>query len=166
METFLKRYEDVFRSPNLHETGASTLGDLTPECIPIIPGFTPFHKPPFRLPQKEKAEIENKVKDVLEIQWMDQSSSAYGALVLFVPKPDGSLRVCIDYQGLNKITVKNKFPMPRIDDLLDNLSGATHFSTLDLAAGYHQVTLQESDVPQTAFKPISVSSSGGKCLLG
>ena len=93
METFLKRYEDVFRSPSLHETGASTLGDLTPECIPIIPGFTPFHKPPFRLSQKEKAEIENKVKDLLEKQWMDQSSSAYGALVLFVPKPDGSLRV-------------------------------------------------------------------------
>ena len=70
--------------------------------------------------------------------WIEQSSSAYGASVLFVPKPDGSLRICIDYRGLNKITVKNKFPMPRIDDVLDNLSDATHFNTLDLAAGYHQ----------------------------
>jgi AcrR family transcriptional regulator len=151
LATLLKQYEDVFRSPSLCGTGASTLGELTPECIPIIPGSTPFNRPPFRLSHKEKAEVEQQVKDALEKQWIEQSSSAYGAPVLFVPKPDGSLRMCIDYRGLNKITVKNKFPMPRIDDLLDNLSGATHFSTLDLAAGYHQLKLQESDVPKTAF---------------
>ena len=68
-----------------------------------------------------------------------------------MPEPDGSLRMCIDYRGLNKVTVKNKFPMPRIDDLLDNLSGAKYFSTVDLAAVYHQLKLQSSDVPKTAF---------------
>ena len=151
LETLLKQYEDVFRSPSLHDTGASTLGDLTPECIPIIPGSTPFNRPPFCLSQKEKAGIEQQVKDALEKQWIEQSSSACGAPVLFVRKPDGSLSMCIDYRGLNMITVKFKFPMPRIDDLLDNLSGATHFSTLDLAAGYYQLKLQESGVRKTAF---------------
>ena len=82
---------------------------------------------------------------------IEQSSSAYDAPVLFVPNPDASLCMCIDYRCLNKITVKNKFPLPRIDDLLDNLSGAKHFSTLDLAAGYHQLNLQPSYVPKTAF---------------
>ena len=150
LETLLKQYADVFRFPSLHDTGASTLGDLTPECIPIIPGSTPLRRPPFRLSHKENAEIEQQIKDALEKQWIEQSSSAYGAPVLFAPKPDGSLRMCIDYR-LNKITVKSKILMPRIDDLLDNLSDATHFGTLDLAAGYPQVKLQESDVPKTAF---------------
>ena len=72
--------------------------------------------------------------------------------MLFVPKPDGLVRMCIDYRGLNKITVRTKLPMPRTDDLLQNLAGATHFSALDLAAGYQQLKLQESDVPKAAFK--------------
>ena len=114
------------------------MGDLTPECIPVIPGSTPVNRSPFRLSLKEKTEIERQVEEALDNGWIEQSSSAYGASVLFVPKLDGSLHICIDYRGLNKITVKNKFPMPRIDDLLDNLSAATHFNTLDLAAGYHQ----------------------------
>ena len=129
----------------------ASLGDLTPECIPIIPGSVPHNRPQFRLSPKEKTEIEQQVKTAPDNGWIEQSSSAYGAPVLFVPKPVGSLRMCIDYQGLNKITVKNKFLMPRIDDLLDNLSGAKYFSTLDLAAGYHQLRLQPSDVPKTAF---------------
>ena len=137
LQLLLPKYEDVFHAPNLTMSGASSLGDLTPECIPIIPGSMPYNRPPFRLSTKEKTEIEQQVKTALDNGWIEQSSSAYGAPVLFVPKPDGSLRTCIDYRGLNKITVKNKFPMPRIDDLLDNLSGAKYFSTLDLAAGLH-----------------------------
>ena len=147
----LDDYSDVFQLPSLSRAGASSLGDLTPECIPIVPGSVPFNQPPFRLSLKEKAEIDKQVSEAIDNGWIEQSSSAYGAPVLFVTKPDGSLRMCIDYRGLNKITVKNKFPMPRIDDLLDNVAGATHFSTLDLAAGYHQLKLQESDVPKTAF---------------
>ena len=105
----------------------------------------------FRLSPKEKAEIERQVAEALGNGWIERSSSAYGAPLLFVPKPDGSLRMCIDYRGLNKIIVKNKFPMPRIDDLIDNLVGSKYFSTLDLAAGYHQLKLQQTDVPKTAF---------------
>ena len=147
----LSDYEDVFAAPSLLQHGASSLGDITPECIPTIPGSIPVNRPPFRLSVKEKAEIERQVNVCLDNGWVELSSSAYGAPVLFVPKPDGTLRMCIDYRPLNKITVKNKFPMPRIDDLIENLNGATYLSTLDLAAGYHQLKLKESDVPKTAF---------------
>ena len=71
--------------------------------------------------------------------------------MLFVPKPDGSLRMCIEYRALNKVTVKNKYFLPRIDDLMDNLSGARCFSSLDLTSGYHQLVLCESDRPKTAL---------------
>jgi hypothetical protein len=71
--------------------------------------------------------------------------------VLFVPKPYGSLRMCIDYRALNKITVKNKYPLPRIDDFMDNLSGAKYFFSLDLTTGYHQIVLHPNDCDKTAF---------------
>ena len=151
LRALLQQYEDVFLASSLTGTGASTLGDLTPECIPIFPGSTPYNRPPFRLSPKEKAEIERQVAEALGNGWIERSSSAYGAPLLFVPKPDGSLRMCIDYRGLNKIIVKNNFPVPRIDDLIDNLVGSKYFSTLDLAAGYHQLKLQQTDVPKTAF---------------
>ena len=147
----LDEYADVFAPPSLVEHGPSSLGDITPECIPTIPGATPANRPPFRLSVKEKEEIERQVNVCLTNGWVQLSSSAYGAPVQFVPKPDGTLRMCIDYRPLNKMTIKNKFPMPRIDDLIENLKGAKYLSTLDLAAGYHQLKLRESDVPKTAF---------------
>ena len=72
--------------------------------------------------------------------------------LLFVTKKDGSLRMCIDYRALNKVTVKNRYPLPRIDDLLDSLGGATVFSSLDLQQGYHQLRIREEDVPKTVFR--------------
>ena len=151
LQLLLSEYEDVFRAPNLTTSGASSLGDLTPQCIPIIPGSVPHNRPPFGLSPQKKTEIEQQVKTALHNGWIKQSSSTYGAPVLFVPKPDSSLRMCIDYRGLNKSTLKNKFPMLRIDDLLDNLYGAKYLSSFDLAARYHQLKLQPSDVPKTAF---------------
>ena len=150
VQTILDSFADVFESPALTEC-VSTLGDITPECIPIEPGKAPVNRPPFRLSQKERLEVEAQVQEALEKGWITLSSSSYGAPVLFVPKPDGTLRMCIDYRALNNITVKNKYPMPRIDDLLDNISGAKYFSSIDLASGYHQLRLQESDCPKTAF---------------
>ena len=91
------------------------------------------------------------MKELLEAGRIVPSSSPYGAPVLFVPKPDGSMRMCIDYRELNKVTQENKYPMPRIDDLMDNLGGAKYFSSLDLTSGYHQLGLQASDWPKTAF---------------
>jgi Reverse transcriptase (RNA-dependent DNA polymerase)/Aspartyl protease len=144
----LERYSDVFESPSEVE---STLGGFTPSCIPVPPDALPPNRPAFRLSRREREEVEAQVKDGLEKGWIAPSASSYGAPVLFVPKPDGSMRMCIDYRALNNITLKNKYPLPRIDDLLDNLSGAKHFSSLDLTSGYHQLRLSSDDVPKTAF---------------
>ena len=79
------------------------------------------------------------------------SFSPWGAPVLFVKKKDGSLRMCIDYKELNKLTIKNKYPLPRIDDLFDQLQGRTVFSKIDLRSDYHQLRIKEEDIPKTAF---------------
>jgi len=92
------------------------------------------------------------VKELLKHGLIEPSSSPYGAPVLFVGKKDGSLRMCIDYRALNKITVKNKYPLPRIDQLLDSLSGAKAFTSLDLQSGYHQIRITPEDVAKTAFR--------------
>lgn len=105
----------------------------------------------YRLTPKEKDQVEAQIKDFLAKQWIRPSQSPYGAAVLFVQKKDGSLRMCVDYRGLNKVTVKDKYPLPRIDDLIDKLHGATVFSSLDLQSGYHQIRIAEKDVRKTAF---------------
>ena len=98
------------------------------------------------------AELKKQIEELLEKGFIRPSVSPWGAPVLFVKKKDGSLRLCIDYRELNKVTVKNKYPLPRIDDLLDQLSGSCVFSKIDLRSGYHQLRVKAEDVSKTAFR--------------
>ncbi|CAA7021892.1 unnamed protein product [Microthlaspi erraticum] len=102
--------------------------------------------PPSRMAPAELAELKKQIEDLLSKGFIRPSVSPWGAPVLFVKKKDGSFRLCIDYRGLNRVTVKNRYPLPRIDELLDQLRGATWFSKIDLASGYHQIPIDEADV--------------------
>jgi hypothetical protein len=123
-----------------------------PHAIELQPGATPPYQPPYRLSQAEREEVERQVADLLKKGFIQPSSSPFGAPVLFVPKADGSLRMCIDYRRCNRLTIPSRAcPIPRVADLLDQLSGAKVFSALDLASGYHQIRIRPEDVPKTAF---------------
>ena len=141
LESLLQQYSVVFEPPQVGE-----LRSGTPECIRLHPGSRPPNRPPFRLSLAERAETEKQVNELIAAGRIVPSHFAFGAPVLFVPKRGTSdLRMCIDYRALNQLTVRNKYPMPRIDDLLDNLSGAQFFSSLDLTSGYWQIVLHSSD---------------------
>jgi hypothetical protein len=122
------------------------------EVVPTLPGAAIPNRPMFRYLQAEMDEMKTQVTDLCAKGLVARSSSPFGAPVLFVKKKTGELRMCVDYRALNKITVPNRYPLPRIDDLLDKLQGATVFSSLDLLSGYHQIRLVDSDVPKTAFR--------------
>ena len=100
----------------------------------------------------ELAEVKSQVQDLLERGLIEPSTSAYGAPILFVKKKTGELRMVVDYRALNKLTVKNRYPLPRIDDLFDKLHGAQCFTSLDAASGFHQILLKPKDRPKTAFR--------------
>ncbi|KAA0037259.1 ty3-gypsy retrotransposon protein [Cucumis melo var. makuwa] len=100
----------------------------------------------------ELKELKVQLQKLLDRGFIRPSVSPWGAPVLFVKKKDGSMRLCIDYRDLNKVTVQNRYPLPRIDDLFDQLQGATVFSKIDLRSGYHQLRIKDGDVPKTAFR--------------
>ncbi|GJP48756.1 hypothetical protein CLOM_g8031 [Closterium sp. NIES-68] len=120
--------------------------------IPVEPGKAPPFRPLYRLSPAEYEEAKLQIKDYLDKGWIEPSASPYGAPILFVHKKGGGLRMCVDYRALNKITIKNRYPLPRIEDLFDRLQGAQWFSALDLAQGYHQLRITDEDVPKTAFR--------------
>jgi hypothetical protein len=119
--------------------------------IELKPGIAPIYKTPFRMTTPELAELKEHIKELLEKGFIHPSSSPWGAPVIFVLKKDGTQRLCVDYCALNEVTVKNKYPLPRIDDLFDQLHGACVFSKMDLRLGYHQLKVRECDIPKTAF---------------
>ena len=122
------------------------------EVIPLQPGAKPVAQRMFRYSPAEMKEMEDTVKDLMERGLIQPSTSPWAAPVVFAFKKDGTRRMCYDYRALNKLTIRNSFPLPRIDDLLDKLQGATVFTSLDLLSGYHQVGLMESDREKTAFR--------------
>ncbi|KAD6794782.1 hypothetical protein E3N88_05678 [Mikania micrantha] len=120
--------------------------------IDLIPGAAPVAKAPYRLAPSEMQELSGQLQELLDKGFIRPSFSPWGAPILFVKKKDGSFRMCIDYRELNKLTIKNRYPLPRIDDLFDQLQGATYFSKIDLRSGYHQLRIHDNDVPKTAFR--------------
>eukprot|EP00253_Pinus_taeda_P003939 PITA_03939 len=121
--------------------------DLT---IELKLGTQPISKTPYRMTTPELQELQIQLKELLDIGHIRPSTSPWGAPVIFVKKKDGSLRLCIDYRDLNRATVNNQYPMPRIDDLFDQMKGATVFSKIDLQSGYHQLRISENDISKTA----------------
>jgi hypothetical protein len=144
----LSEYSDVFPD--------ELPGELPPKRdidhkIEIIPGSVPPVRAPYRMSLPELDELKKQLKEMIDKGQIRISKSPYRSPVLFVKKKDGTMRMCVDYRALNKMTVKNKYPLPRIDELLDRLLGAQHFSKIDLRSGYHQVRIAEEDIHKTAF---------------
>ncbi|XP_058774368.1 uncharacterized protein LOC131648646 [Vicia villosa] len=131
--------------------------DVPPErgiefTIDLVPGTRPVSMAPYRMSASELTELKKQLEDLLEKKFVRPSVSPWGAPVLLVKKKDGSMRLCVDYRQLNKVTIKNKYPLPRIDDLMDQLVGASVFSKIDLRSGYHQIKVKDEDVQKTAFR--------------
>jgi hypothetical protein len=120
--------------------------------IDLLPGSAPISKAPYRMSLPELTELKIQLQELLDKEYIRPSVSPWGAPVLFVKKKDGTLRLCIDYRQLNKMTIKNKYPLPRINDLFDQVGGAKIFSKLDLRSGYHQVRIKDEDINKTTFR--------------
>ena len=119
--------------------------------IELQPGTAPISKRSYRMPPKELAELKIQLQELLDKGFIRPSASPWGCPALFVKKKDDSLRLCVDYRPLNAVTIKNKYPLPRIDVLFDQLAGARVFSKLDLRSGYHQIKIRPCDIPKTVF---------------
>ncbi|GJX69487.1 putative reverse transcriptase domain-containing protein [Tanacetum coccineum] len=120
--------------------------------IDLILEVVPVARAPYRLAPSEMKELSEQLQELFDKGFIRPSSSPWGDPVLFVKKKDGSFRMCIDYHELNKLTVKNRYPLSRIDDLFDQLQGSSIYSKIDLRSGYHQLRVREQDIPKTAFQ--------------
>ncbi|GJR32169.1 putative reverse transcriptase domain-containing protein [Tanacetum coccineum] len=152
-----KRLEDVPIVKDFPDVFPEDLPGLPPTRqvefqIDLVPGAAPVARAPYRLAPSEMKELADQLQELSDKGFIRPSSSPWGAPVLFVKKKDGSLRMCIDYRELNKLTVKNRYPLPRIDDLFDQLQGSSVYSKIDLRSGYHQLRVREEDISKTAFR--------------
>jgi len=143
----LQQYSNIFKEPDY-------LPPSRPcdHSIPLQPGSNPPNVRPYRVPHKHKEHVDNLIQEMLKAKFIRLSSSPYSSPAILVRKKDGSYRLCIDYKLLNGQTIKNKYPIPVIEDLLDQLFGAKIFSKLDLRSGYYQVRMVEQDIHKTAFR--------------
>jgi hypothetical protein len=138
--------------------------DVFPEDLPSLPPerdvefvieskpvMAPISRRSYRMPPNELAELKIQLQDLLEKGFIRPSSSPCGCPAIFVKKKDQTLRMCVDYRPLNDVTIKNKYPLPQIDILFDQLTGERVFSKIDLRSGYHQIRIWPEDIPKTAF---------------
>ena len=144
----VKEFPDVF---------PDDISSLPPDrevefTIELILGTEPISIPPYRMAPAELRELKAQLEELSSKGFIRPSISPWGAPFLFVKKKDGSVRLCIDYRQLNRVTIRNQYPLPRIDELFDQLQGSRVYSKIDLRSGYHQLRVQESDVPKTAFR--------------
>ena len=143
----LEDFEDVFKEV----PGLPPKRDID-FSINLIPEATPVSKIPYKMSTPELVELKLQLKEMMDKDNIWPSVSPWGAPAFFVKEKDGTLRLCIDYRQLNKMTVKNKYPLPRIDDLFDQLRGATIFSKIDLRSGYHKVQIKYEYIHKTTFR--------------
>ncbi|GKB57723.1 putative reverse transcriptase domain-containing protein [Tanacetum coccineum] len=152
-----KRHEDVPIVQEFLEVFPEDLPGLPPTRqvefqINLVPGAAPVARAPYQLEPAKMQELSNQLQELSDKGFIGPSFSPWGASVLFVKNKDGSFRMCIDYRELNKLTVKNRYPLPRIDDLFDQLQGSRVYSKIDLRSGYHHLRVREEDIPKTAFR--------------
>ena len=148
-KTILEVYADVV--PPALPPGLPPVRDVD-HPIDLVPGAVPPSRPTFKMSQLELTELKKQLAELLAAGFIRESKSPYGAPILFVKKKGGELRMCVDYRALNNITVKNSYPLPRMDELFDRLVGARYFTKLDLRSGYHQIRIKDGDIPKTAFR--------------
>lgn len=146
LQALLQNYEQLFQEPT--ELPPSRPCD---HRIPLVEGAKVVNQRPYRMPHHQKEILEKIIKELLKSGVIRHSTSPFSSPVLLVKKKDGSWRLCTDYRKLNAITIKNKYPIPIIEDLLDQLKGAKYFSKIDLRNGYHQIRMAEEDIHKTAF---------------
>ena len=141
------QFQQVFQEPS--ELPPSSDID---HAITLVPNAPVVNKRPYRYSYDQKNEVERLVKELMIAGIIQHSKSPYASPILLVKKRDNSWRVCVSYRALNKLTIPDRFPIPVVDELIDELYGSRVFSKLDLRSGYYQIRMREEDIPETAFK--------------
>ena len=150
IKAVLSDYKDVF--PSDLPSGLPPVRQGHQFKIDLEDDTPPVHRPIYKLSPLELEEAKKQIQYMLDKKFIRPSDSPYGSPILFVPKPGGNLRFCIDYRWLNKWTIKNRYPLPLPEEMFDRLGGAKVFSKIDLRSGYWQMPVREGDIPKTAFK--------------
>lgn len=146
LEALVGKFTNCF-STQAGDLGITHLGEMTIQ----LTSNKPICYRPYRLAIAERPTVRNKVEQLLASGVIQESNSDYASPIILVPKKNGEVRLCVDYRALNRITVKDRYPLPVIDDLLDRLAGKKYFTTLDMASDYHQVPMHSNSIHKTAF---------------
>jgi hypothetical protein len=146
------KLEDIHVIREFSDVFPDDLPRMPPErAIELQPGTAPIAKAPYKMSPVEMKELKIQLQGLLNMRYIRPGTSPWGCSMLFVEKKDKELCLCVDYRPLNAVTIKNKYPLPRIDILFDQLAGAQVFSNIDLCFGYHQIKIRAKDIPKTTF---------------